>query len=96
MGVGEPGGWGEARAEVFDGDLGADVGAHAIFFGVQMEAGCAVETVAVEQRHRGHVRVEGRFDEAFGGGGAFEEAEGAGGVEFDVHKSSKQEVANRK
>ncbi len=66
------------------GDFCADVGADAVFLGGGVEAGGAVDAVAVEQGDGGEVELDGGADEGLGLRGAFEKAEGAGGVELDV------------
>ena len=56
--------------------------------GGQVEAWGAVEAVAIEQGHGGHMLLGAGGDQVLGQGSAFEEAEGGTGVEFDVHKNS--------
>ena len=80
----EPGGRGKKVAKGAYGDLRADVGTDAGFLGLCMEAGCAVNAVAVGEGEGGHVEFSGALDEGFGLGRSGEKAEGAGGVEFDV------------
>ena len=80
----EPGGWGEEVAEGTYGNLRADVGLDAGFLSLGVEAGCAVDAVAVGEGEPGHVELGSALDEGFGLGGSSEKAEGAGGVEFDV------------
>jgi len=48
----------------------------------------AVEAVAIEQGHGGHMLLGAGGDQVLGQGSAFEEAEGGTGVEFDEHGSS--------
>jgi hypothetical protein len=50
-----------------------------------MEAGRAVDAVAVEQREGGDAEIGRAGDEVFGIRAAFEEAEGGAGVKLDVH-----------
>ncbi len=61
-------------------DFGADEGADADLFGRHVEAGSAIDAVAVEQRHGRHVEFGAGVGQFFGQGGAFEEAEGRAGV----------------
>ena len=49
-----------------------------------MEAGCAVESVRIEQCHCRHLEVLAHADQFLGQGSAFEEAESGTGVKFDV------------
>ena len=81
-------GLGEQRVSeaVGAGDLGADVCADASFFGRQMEAGGAVDAIAVHEGHGGHAIGRAGAGEFLGEGGAFEEGEGGAGVEFGVHE----------
>ena len=79
-------GFGEQRVDraVGGSDLGADVRAQTELFGGHVEARRAIEPVAVDERHGGHVqggRAGGQF---LGLGGPAEEAEGGTGAHFDV------------
>jgi len=49
-----------------------------------VEAGRAVDAVAIEQGHGGQLQLGGALDERFGQGSTLEEAEGGAGVEFGV------------
>jgi hypothetical protein len=50
-----------------------------------VEAGGAIDAVAVEQGEGGEAEVGGAGDEGFGQRSAFEEAEGRAGVEIRIH-----------
>ena len=60
--------------------MGADAG----LLRRHVEAGRAVDAVAVEQRHRGHAEIHACADQFLGDASAFQEAEGGAGVKFDV------------
>src|SRR2546429_8117285 len=70
------------------GDLGADVGADACFLGGHVEAGCAVDAIAIDQGHGGHAEIGARRDQIFRQRSAFEETEGGAGVELDISRHS--------
>ena len=57
------------------------------FFRRQMKTGRAVDAVAIEQRHGGHVVIRAQAGQFFGQGSAFEKTECGSRVEFDVHQS---------
>ena len=61
-------GFGQQRVAmaVRAGDLGADVRADACFLGRHVEAGRAVDSVAVEERHGGHAEIGAGRDQLFG------------------------------
>jgi hypothetical protein len=69
---------------VVHGEFGADAGAEAVFAGGAVEAGGAVNAVAVEEGEGGQGEARGLAGEVFGLRGAAEKTESAAGVEFDV------------
>ena len=66
------------------GDLGADVGAETGFAGGGVEAGGAVEAVAVEEGYGGEVEGGRRGGQVLGWRTAFREGEGGASAELDV------------
>jgi hypothetical protein len=65
----------------------ANMGFEFYSLGGQVEAWGAVEAVAIEQGHGGHLLLGANGDQVLGQGSALEEAEGGTGVEFDVHRA---------
>jgi hypothetical protein len=80
-------GFGEQRVgiAVGAGDLGAGVGAQSRLFHGHVEARRAVDAVAVDNGHGGHVKSRAGAGEFLGYSGAFEEGESGAGVEVGVH-----------
>ena len=66
------------------GDLGADVGAETGLARGKVEAGGAVEAVAIEQGDGREVEVGSRVDQVLGRGASFKEGEGRASAELNV------------
>jgi hypothetical protein len=57
---------------------------NADFVGRQVKAGCAVDSISIEQGHGGHLEMLAHADQFLGQGSAFEKAECRTGVKFDI------------
>src|SRR5947209_12804093 len=69
-------------------DFCADVGFHFGFCRGEVKARRAIESIRVEQSHRGYLIVLAHSDQFLGKRGAFEEAECGTGVKLDIHQWS--------
>ena len=63
------------------------------FFRGKVKARGAVDSVGIEQRHRGQVELSADGGQFLGQGRAFEKTESRAGVEFDVHQLQVESVA---
>ena len=73
----EPRGRREPVSEARHGDLRSDMSVNAIPLRACVEPRRPVDTVAVEQCHRGHLQFDGPLDKLLRLRSAFKEAEGA-------------------
>ena len=64
--------------------FGADVRLDPDLLRRQVKAGCAVDSISIEQGHGGHLEVLAHADQFLGQGSAFEKAESGTGVKFDI------------
>src|SRR5258708_1688643 len=65
----------------------ADVSLNARLSCGQIKSGRAIESVAVEQSHRGHAICGACMNQALGHGRSLQKTESRAGVKFDVHQS---------
>jgi hypothetical protein len=64
--------------------FGADVRLDPDLLRRQVKAGCAVDSISIEQGHGGHLEMLAHAYQFLGQGSAFEKAESGTGVKFDV------------
>ena len=68
-------------------DFRADVRLQARFFRREIKPRCAIQPIAVEQRHGWHAVGGACRNQRLGGRSAFEKAESGASMEFDIHQS---------
>ena len=68
-------------------DFRADMRANADFLRGQIKSWCAIEAIAIEQRHGRHAERGAGARQFFGRRSTFEKTESGAGMQFDIHQS---------
>ena len=84
------------NALVFERELRADQGAHAMFLCGGVQAGRSVKSIPIAQRKRRKFKPGGDTHEVLRVRCATQKAEGAAGMELNVHYGSAGDILNRR
>jgi hypothetical protein len=78
----------ETLSKIADSNFRAYVSTDTFSLGRGMKPRRSIKSITVEQRHRRHLRFNGRANQVFRLRGPFEKTEGAGRVQFDILRLS--------